>query len=63
MKKPAIVTWRHSISRRGNAWPPKKCADSASKTPAVMKRIAENSATGRLWTAIFENKKLDPQTR
>src|SRR6202050_3530884 len=35
----------------------------ASKKPAVMKRIAAYIAWGRLLTAIFENRKLEPHTR
>ena len=35
----------------------------ANRVPAVTKRIPENSAGGRLFTAILVNKKLDPHTR
>src|ERR1035438_2346414 len=63
MKNPAMITWRHSINRLGKEWPLQKRAISASSVPAVKNRIAENRAMGRLLTAIFENRKLEPHTR
>src|ERR1035441_9936599 len=63
MKNPAMITWRHSVKRLGKGCPPQKRAISASSAPAVRNRIAENRAMGRLLTAIFENKKLEPHTR
>ena len=63
MKKPAMATWRHSIRRRGMGLPLQILAMSASTLPAVTKRIPENSAGGRLATAILVNKKLEPHTR
>jgi hypothetical protein len=36
---------------------------AASTVPAVKKRIAKNSAIGRLLTAIFVKRKLEPHTR
>ena len=63
MKKPAMVTWRHSIKRVGSRLPPQNSATSASSTPAVTNRIPANSAAGRLPTAIFVNIKDDPHTK
>ena len=63
MKNPVMMTCRHSIRRTGQELPPQILAMSASKIPAVAKRIPENSAGGRLATAILLNKKLEPQTR
>jgi hypothetical protein len=53
MKKPVMVTWRHSIGRAGNAPPAQIREMIDSNTPAVMNRIPENSAGGRVWTAIW----------
>ena len=63
MKKPATVTWRHSMLSVGRRLPPQILEITASRVPAVTKRMPENSAGGMLLTAILVNKKLEPHTR